>query len=34
MSDAIMAEIKRVLRLKFKWPDEDALPDLLYQRDC
>ena len=23
MSDAIMAEIKRVLRLKFKWPDED-----------
>ncbi len=23
ISDAIMAEIKRVLRLKFKWPDED-----------
>ena len=23
MSDPIMAEIKRVLRLKFKWPDED-----------
>jgi putative PIN family toxin of toxin-antitoxin system len=24
MSDAIMTEIKRVLRLKFKWPDEDV----------
>jgi len=23
MADAIMAEIKRVLQLKFKWPDED-----------
>jgi uncharacterized protein len=23
MSDAIMTEIKRVLSLKFKWPDED-----------
>lgn len=23
MSDAIMTEIKRVLRLKFKWPEED-----------
>jgi putative PIN family toxin of toxin-antitoxin system len=25
MSDPIMAEIKRVLRLKFKWPDEDIV---------
>jgi uncharacterized protein len=24
MSDAIMTEIKRVLSLKFKWPDEDV----------
>jgi putative PIN family toxin of toxin-antitoxin system len=24
MSDAIMVEIKRVLSLKFKWPDEDV----------
>ena len=25
MSDAIMSEIKRVLSLKFKWPDEDVV---------
>lgn len=25
MSDAIMTEIKRVLSLKFKWPDEDIV---------
>jgi putative PIN family toxin of toxin-antitoxin system len=25
MSDQIMAEIKRVLRLKFEWPDEDVV---------